>query len=714
MSGLLQHRRKSFRGTGAAPAAFDGFGNRSRSFDGVDDVIDLGNTNSRTTNQTFCAWVKADAFDSTFGNSYFSKWDGNILNGKEWLLWLSWVTPMKPEFRITQSNGTVIICTSPTNIVLNQWTHIAGVVDANNIYLYIDGSLVATTAYDGTNSVASNSIATIGGMNYSATNSHNASGNISDCRIYDTDLTASKISDIYNGTDVQTNLVGHWLTDADDTEDKAGSNNGTNYGSKYSYDNPSPPVEFGSASRSFDGLNSRIEIADNNDHNFGDGVNDSPFSASAWIKIEATSKAFRILCKWSDPAGPEWAFTTDSSDRLSLFLKDVSTNALIKRYYSVNMSAYLDQWVYVAATYDGRGGVNAADGIELYLNSVQVDDTNGNSGTYTAMENTTSPTYIGTVETISGYSTAQGKIADVRLYDTHLTASQISDLYAGKDVQTNLVGHWLTDNDDVEDKAGTNNGTNFGSLYDYDAPFTEVTLPNHFWNLSDTGTYADSGKLASAGWDLNEYSSVSSSVQSIGTSTKTVLDTTSGGVLEYKNGASVDVGWDSESKEVSMACWFYCDSFSSSGNWLISWRGNNIDNKIAQLFIRNDAGLQILRGTMWDAQGDSALTPQSGTSISLNTWYHGALTWDNTTLKVYIDGELFASATNASVDGFGTNTSGCEFAIAGGSWDKNGTSVQHKGYTFGAGVWDVALTENQIKALYNDGNALDYSETTWR
>ena len=40
-------------------------------------------------------------------------------------------------------------------------------------------------------------------------------------------------------------------------------------------------------------------------------------------------------------------------------------------------------------------------------------------------------------------------------------------------------------------------------------------------------------------------------------------------------------------------------------------------------------------------------------------------------------------------------------------------SHKRKGFQ-GAGVWDVALAGNQIKALYNEGNALDYSETTWR
>ena len=39
MSSYLAHKRKGFQG--AAPLAFNGFGNRSRSFDGVDDKVTI-------------------------------------------------------------------------------------------------------------------------------------------------------------------------------------------------------------------------------------------------------------------------------------------------------------------------------------------------------------------------------------------------------------------------------------------------------------------------------------------------------------------------------------------------------------------------------------------------------------------------------------------------------------------------------------------------
>ena len=448
---------------GGEALTFDGFGNRSRSFDGVDDVIDLGNTNSRNNNQTVCAWVKATAFDSTFGNAYFSKWNGNVVNGREWLLWLSWVTPNRLEYRITQSNGTIIIVTSPTNIVLNQWTHVAGVADGNNIYLYIDGSLVATTAYDGTNSAASNSIATIGGMNYPNTNSHNASGNLADCRIYDTDLTATEISDIYNGTNITTNLVGHWLTDADNLLDAAGTNHGTNYGTKYSYDNPSPPVEFGSASRSFDGVNDYITIPDIDEST-------TNLSVALWLKTTDQDWVTTHLANWISAdnnrawfIGPSRTAETNGKKLMVFITENGAGTTPVKRYYGTT-DVSDGTWHHVAFTWDNGT-------LKLFVDGSEETTTKVLDHAMTTIHNSNGPITVGCtwVNDLPANFGSGGR-ADVRIYNSTLTATDISDLYAGTDVQTNLAGHWLTDNDDVEDKAGTNDGTNFGSTYSYDNP----------------------------------------------------------------------------------------------------------------------------------------------------------------------------------------------------------------------------------------------------
>ena len=224
--------RSQFSLDGPLPSATV-FGKYSRDFTGVNDVVDLGNTNARGAAFTACAWVKADTFDASFGNAILSRWNGNFTNGRNWLLWISFVDPLKPEFRILDSSNNLILCSAPSNIVLGQWTHVAGVVDGTNIHLYIDGVLVNTTAFDGTVSTSAPTTTAIGANNYPNTTQHNFDGNICDCRVYDTALTALQIADLEAGTDVQTNLVGHWLRNENNLLDYAGSNNGSHAGAQY-------------------------------------------------------------------------------------------------------------------------------------------------------------------------------------------------------------------------------------------------------------------------------------------------------------------------------------------------------------------------------------------------------------------------------------------------------------------------------------------------
>ena len=245
--------------------------------------------------------------------------------------------------------------------------------------------------------------------------------------------------------------------------DAAGTNHGTNYGSKYSYDNPSPPVEFGSASRSFNGSSDYIDLGNSTEFSFSDGVQDEPFSLCAWIKCNDNG-TFRVLSKDNGTGSSrEWLLSTDSGGNLNVYL--ISGGIFRGRAYTTPLPE--NEWLHVSATYDGSGGANFRLGLKLYVNGVKVDNADFGAAGYVAMTpSTNNDVFIGRYAT----TYADGKIADARIYDAELTASQVSDLYSGTDVQTNLIGHWLTDNDDVEDKAGTNDGTNFGSTYSYDNP----------------------------------------------------------------------------------------------------------------------------------------------------------------------------------------------------------------------------------------------------
>ena len=230
---------------------------------------------------------------------------------------------------------------------------------------------------------------------------------------------------------------------------------------------------FGNASRSFDGVDDYIDLGDSDDFSFGDGSNDSPFSISAWVKmVDATT--FRILTKFNVASTEqEWQFSFGSDNKLYFSVYDNNGASRLTRGTSMTFNSLEGQWVHITATYDGS---SSSSGIKIYKTeqdglTVRVDTSTYNIGSYTAMHNTSASVIIGRLgDWTSSTSYADGSIADVRLYDTELSSSDISDLYSGTNLTANLIGHWLTNNDDVDDYAGINDGTNFGSTYSTDSP----------------------------------------------------------------------------------------------------------------------------------------------------------------------------------------------------------------------------------------------------
>ena len=429
---------------GGEDVAFDGFGNRSRSFDGVDDYVTAPDGSWLPTGaQTWACWIKPDAY------SIVTFFNHNVGTGNQRSVNIITYTDGRIYAQLSPDGVTTIDALSNINAyVIGEWIHVAFTFAPSSptgLKLYINGSLETVSNVSSISSVH-NSTADIG-IGANGLGQAPFKGNICDCRIYDTDLTANDISDIYNGTNVTTNLVGHWLTDADNLLDAAGTNHGTNYGTKYSYDNPSPPVEFGSASRDFDGVNDYVDLG----NNYGSSV----FTASAWIKRDTiATQAVGVVGKWKTTNDKSWLIFSGNEHKF--IIRQSNDVAII---CTDPTSAVINQWYNLVATADGSN-------LKLYVDGSLVD-TQSYDGTISTNSLSTD---IGAFRQSDGNFFFDGKIADVRIYDIDLTASQVSDLYAGTDVTANLVGHYLTDNDDVEDKAGTNDGTNFGSVYSYDNP----------------------------------------------------------------------------------------------------------------------------------------------------------------------------------------------------------------------------------------------------
>ncbi|MBU0496444.1 MAG: LamG domain-containing protein, partial [Candidatus Thermoplasmatota archaeon] len=174
----------------------------------------------------------------------------------------------------------------------------------------------------------------------------------------------------------------------------------------------------------FDGSNDYVSVADDDILSFGDGVSDSPFTVSAWIYPESYTTYTAIIGKDTNLPNREWALLITAT-KLRLFVKD-NGGGNQQSYDSTN-AIPLNDWTYVVASYDGRGGNTAYQGIKLYIDGVAETLTNPYSETYTAMANTVSPVTIG--EYYSTSNCFDGLIDEVRVSNVVRSSGWIKTKY---------------------------------------------------------------------------------------------------------------------------------------------------------------------------------------------------------------------------------------------------------------------------------------------
>jgi hypothetical protein len=188
----------------------------------------------------------------------------------------------------------------------------------------------------------------------------------------------------------------------------------------------------------FNGTNSRLTVADHNDLSFGNGSSDSAFSIAGWIKLDTNDKE-RILSKSTDTTS-EYLFAVDGNGRLALVPMDNLKSQLI--YKTGNTVLSTGTWYHVAATYDGSSN---GSGINIYINgSIDTVYASGSLGSYTAMENSSGPVWIGGWDDDDTWF--NGKIDEIAIWDKELSAPEISNIYNGgipiKLTGSNLVAYW--------------------------------------------------------------------------------------------------------------------------------------------------------------------------------------------------------------------------------------------------------------------------------
>ena len=177
-------------------------GQRSFSFDGVDDYITLGDISSLGFTSgvfTLQAWVKISS-SWTSGSQYpnlISKGASAGWDNDGWSLFVfrDYPSPGQYSWGCGIRQGATPLITSNYNVSTNTYLHIVATADGSNVKLYQNGVLVNTNPQ--TVNPGLNTKEVLIGKTW--TNNY-FNGNVGQVRIYNRALTATEISTIYTAT----------------------------------------------------------------------------------------------------------------------------------------------------------------------------------------------------------------------------------------------------------------------------------------------------------------------------------------------------------------------------------------------------------------------------------------------------------------------------------------------------------------------------------
>ena len=148
----------------------------------------------------------------------------------------------------------------------------------------------------------------------------------------------------------------------------------------------------------FNGTAHYLYRANDTDFDFGDAATDDAFSVVCCVNPDDVTSR-QIIGKWDDNNQREWRLFFDASGYPTFQLYDESADTYIGRQDHTAFTT--GSWQVLVATYDGSG-INA--GCKIYIDGVQLDDTDYDNGVYVAMEAVTANLMVGALKNAAVYS----------------------------------------------------------------------------------------------------------------------------------------------------------------------------------------------------------------------------------------------------------------------------------------------------------------------
>jgi parallel beta-helix repeat protein len=414
----------------------------------------------------------------------------------------------------------------------------------------------------------------------------------------------------------------------------------------------------------------------------------------------------------------------------------------------VSSTGLNDKWVHVAAVF--YNGVPSTSTTKLYLDGVQQSLTTC-AGTHISQSVSTTA-YLSGWGYDNGYK-FDGHLDELRIYDRELSAEQIALIAANNSYivvsnETTNGENWslcLTPNDGTVDGAevcsnemeiensapygsvtinATDNpdnttdanltayvtssdtdGDNIGYAWDWRKENTSIAVLNMNFDVEDSAgsgktkdysTYSNNGTVSGATWNATGGWNGTGAYIFDNTSAYVVVD----------DDASLDF-----SSALTIEAWFTPSSLPSSPHCDhivhkdAETSGSPYWGRIYALSFCSDA--HVL-GYFITASGSQSLSCNT-TVLQTGNWYHAVVTFNGTESRCYLDGELenskvFSETTLSSSNG--------RLFIGAGRLDNGDGDEFLDGVIDTVKIYDVALSSQQITALYNNRSDLIVSDET--
>jgi hypothetical protein len=637
--------------------------------------ISLGTAPTLPSVLTLSAWFKKNSSTPDYAGVFGTR---NGVSGNMPYI-LSDSGTEKFRFRICQSDGTTVELITANSLSDDVWYHVVGVADGSNINLYINGVAETPLSYDGTIITPTNEL-TIGAQNeVSGTNAFDFDGEITNCQLWNTALSSSEVTTLYNsgvpltGAQPQASNLKAWYKldqSANWEADSSGAWQIPDAVSAY-------PQSF-----SFDGTDDFVSTNFNVD-------NYTNLTYSVWVNPTSLNQRGG-LASLSSVNNFVTAFWDGSGGKFYVYIGNVLSQ--ITGIWSGSKFGTLGQekWLHIAVVYDGSGATDA-DRLKVYAD-----------GDYVAFNILGSiPTSIpsGGGDLIIGkWSTAEydGKMSNVMLFNSSLPA---------------------TGTDSVE------------TLYNNGVPLTTAIATDNlkgWWKLNNTATFSTNWSIPDASGNGNTGTSSGMTEQNLVNNNVSALNGESSGMtsanlvltdltrnLPYD---SYSFNFDSASSDKitgtgalisgnesrSFSLWYNITSALKMIPFSLGNPDSTIGGTNTQFAYCINRSNNATKAAIFGRGNDTSTFTVPATNDG--NWHHLVVTYNQSALNVYLDGNLIATPSLPSSN-YATNDG---FSI--GNW-----SVGDRGFNgklSNISVFNEALTSTEVMKLYSNGMPQDLTNFT--